>query len=56
MQWALDSLAVQTLVTSLRDRTEVVADPESGMYIDGLWLEGAAWELGASGQEGYLID
>jgi dynein heavy chain len=49
-------LAVQTLVTSLRDRTEFIADPETGAYIDGLWLEGAAWELGASGAEGYLIE
>jgi len=26
------------------------------MYIHGLFLEGAAWELGNPGQTGYLID
>lgn len=48
-QWALDSMTVQTNVTSLKDRSEVVNDPETGAYIDGLWLEGAAWENGGSG-------
>lgn len=54
--WALDNMAVLTQVTSLKDRTEVVADPETGAYVDGFYLEGAAWEHGGQGQEGYLIE
>lgn len=39
-------MCVQTNVTSLKDRTEIISDPETGAYIDGLFLEGAAWEHG----------
>lgn len=40
----------------MKARDEVVNDAETGKYIDGLWLEGAAWEAGGQGQEGYLIE
>jgi dynein heavy chain len=30
--------------------------PKNGAYVHGILLEGAAWELGAPGQEGYLIE
>ena len=33
----------------MKTRDEVVSDPEGGRYIDGLFLEGAAWENGGQG-------
>lgn len=49
-------MKTQTNVTQFKTAEEVKAYPENGMYIHGLFLEGAAWELGNPGQSGYLID
>jgi hypothetical protein len=34
-------------VTAIKGSEEVVAPAENGAYIHGVYLEGAAWELGA---------
>ena len=52
----LDDMVLQTNVTALKAPEEVQAYPDSGAYIHGFYLEGAAWELGGQGQEGYLIE
>lgn len=52
----LDNMTLLTNVTLFKTPEEVPAAAENGSYIHGLWLEGAAWELGAPGQEGYLIE
>jgi dynein heavy chain len=49
-------MKIQTTVTQIRGPEDVKSLPESGMYIHGLFLEGAAWELGNPGQSGYLIE
>jgi hypothetical protein len=33
-------------VTAIKGHEEVVAAAENGAYIHGVYLEGAAWELG----------
>lgn len=49
-------MVLQTNVTALKSHEEVTAAAENGAFVHGLFLEGAAWELGGQGQEGYLID
>jgi len=50
----LDDMELQTNVTSFDDPKELQGYAENGFYVHGLFLEGAAWEKGAQGNEGYL--
>lgn len=43
-------------MTQYRNHEEVTVAAENGRYIHGMFLEGAAWELGTQGQQGYLIE
>lgn len=52
----LDNMALRTHPTPIREPNDVANKAENGAYVHGLFLEGAAWEVGAEGQEGYLID
>lgn len=42
-------MVIQTNVTSMKNSEDVVNPAENGAYIHGLYLEGAAWEMGAEG-------
>jgi len=46
----LNDMKTQTLVTQFRTPDEVKEYPEEGMFIHGLFLEGAGWEMGNPGQ------
>jgi len=35
-------------VTIFKDFTEIPSEAETGAYVHGLYLEGAAWEMGSS--------
>ena len=49
-------MSLQTNVTLFKAPEEVTAPAENGAYVHGFVLEGSAWEIGAPGQDGYLIE
>lgn len=52
----LDFMSTQTNVTMITNPEEITEYPEEGRYIHGLFLEGAGWELGRTGNDGYLTE
>jgi len=52
----LDQMQTQTNVTWYNDYQQLKEDAKDGAYIHGLFLEGAGWENGGEGAEGYLIE
>jgi dynein heavy chain len=52
----LDYMTTQTNVMAIRGPEDVTNPAENGAYVHGFYLEGSAWETGAEGQEGYLIE
>ena len=52
----LDDMDLETIPSFMKEDKDVKEFPADGAYIHGLFLEGAAWEYGAPGAEGYLID
>lgn len=42
--WALDRSTLYTKTTKLKDEVEISEKPEFGAYIQGMFLEGAAWD------------
>ncbi len=49
-------MTIQTNITQLKGPEDVNSAAENGAYVHGLYLEGAAWELGTEGNGGYLIE
>ena len=47
---------MQTDVTNIFEVSEVPGPAERGMYIHGLFLEGAQWEKGRGSEQGYLTE
>jgi dynein heavy chain len=41
--WALDSVVCANEVTKIADKEDVVSSPKEGVYIYGLYLDGAGW-------------
>jgi len=55
-QLPLDDMCLKTDVTNITDHEEIQAYPEAGAYVHGFFLEGAAWEMGRGGEQGYLTE
>lgn len=45
-----------TEVTNTKDKAEYTEFAETGAYINGFFLEGAGWENGRGGEQGYLTE
>lgn len=52
----LDNMCLKTDVLNVKEESEITALPEKGAYVNGFFLEGAGWEFGRSGEQGYLTD
>lgn len=55
-QLPLDDMCLVTDILNTKDKAEYPAFAPVGAYINGFFLEGAAWELGRGGEQGYLTD
>jgi len=49
-------MCLVTDVLNTKEKGEFPTFAESGAYINGFFLEGAGWELGRGGEQGYLTE
>lgn len=52
----LDDMCLKSAVRNELDPEEITESPETGAYVNGFSLEGAGWELGRNGEQGYLTE
>lgn len=55
-QLPLDDMCLVTDILNTKDKAEFPEFAETGAYINGFFLEGAGWEPGRGGEQGYLTD
>jgi dynein heavy chain len=49
-------MCLKTEVTNNYLTEDITEAPATGAYVNGMTLEGAGWELGRNGEQGYLCD
>lgn len=52
----LDFMTNRCQFQNIRDVQEIIAQPARGVYINGLFMEGAGWEDGKGEDEGYITE
>jgi len=52
----LDNMALVTEILNTKEKSEYPVFAEKGAYINGFFLEGAGWECGRGGEQGYLTE
>lgn len=52
----LDDMTLRFNVQNSCKTEDFPAAPEKGAFINGFFLEGATWEFGRNGEQGYLVD
>jgi len=52
----LDDMTLMLEVLNIKDKGEYPEFAPQGAYIYGFFLEGAGWEMGRGGEQGYLTE
>jgi len=52
----LDDMCLITEVLNTKEKSDYSEFAEQGAFINGFFLEGASWELGRGGEQGYLTE
>jgi len=52
----LDEMYLRSDVTNHTDIADLTEYPDTGAYVNGFTLEGAGWEAGRNGEQGYLCE
>lgn len=52
----LDDMCLVTEVLNTKEKNDFPEFAEDGAYINGFYLEGAGWEPGRGGEQGYLTE
>merc|ERR1719262_2121246 len=55
-QQPLDFMRQRSRFLNIRDHKELAGVPPDGVYVHGLFMEGAGWEEGKGEDEGYVTD
>lgn len=55
-QLPLDYMCLVTEVTNTFEKADYAEFAENGAYVNGFFLEGAGWEKGRGGEQGYLTE
>jgi len=49
-------MTLKTDITNYKNVDDLPGNAEGGSYVHGFFFEGAAWECGRGGEQGYLTD
>lgn len=52
----LDDMRLRSSVRNELDPEEIAEAADAGAYVNGFSLEGAGWEMGRNGEQGYLTE
>jgi len=55
-KWSLDDMVYHTQVTHFENKKSIHSSPSEGVYVEGLFMDGAAWEKGGKDEGGQITE